>query len=140
MKTIGKAIAKGKYLIFILALALLVPSAIGYLKTKVNYDILSYLPDSLETVSGQDIMVDEFGMGAFSMVIVQGMDNKDTAALEADLETIDHVKEVLWYDDMLDLSVPVSMIPDSIRNALRFLMIQHLQMTPWRQLQPCVKW
>ena len=117
MKKIGKAIAKGKYLIFILALALLVPSAIGYLKTKVNYDILSYLPDSLETVSGQDIMVDEFGMGAFSMVIVEGMDNKEAAALEADLETIDHVKEVLWYDDMLDLSVPVSMIPDSIRDA-----------------------
>ena len=117
MKKIGKAIAKGKYLIFILALALLVPSAIGYLKTKVNYDILSYLPDSLETVSGQDIMVDEFGMGAFSMVIVEGMDNKEAAALEADLETIDHVKEVLWYDDMLDLSVPISMIPDSIRDA-----------------------
>ena len=117
MKKIGKAIAKGRYLIFILALALLVPSAIGYLNTRVNYDILSYLPDSLETVSGQDIMVDEFGMGAFSMVIVEGMDNKDAAALEADLETINHVKEVLWYDDMLDLSVPVSMIPDSIRNA-----------------------
>ena len=117
MKKIGKAIAKGKYLIFILALALLVPSAIGYLNTKVNYDILSYLPDSLETVSGQDIMVDEFGMGAFSMVIVEGMDNKDAAALEADLETIDHVKEVLWYDDMLDLSVPVSMIPDKIKKA-----------------------
>ena len=62
-------------------------------------------------------MVDEFGMGAFSMVIVEGMDNKDAAALEADLETINHVKEVLWYDDMLDLSVPVSMIPDSIRDA-----------------------
>ena len=117
MKKIGKAIAKGRYLIFILALALLVPSAIGYLNTRVNYDILSYLPDSLETVSGQDIMVDEFGMGAFSMVIVEGMDNKDAAALEADLETINHVKEVLWYDDMLDLSVPVSMIPDSIRDA-----------------------
>lgn len=117
MKKIGKAIAKGRFLIFILALALLVPSAIGYLNTRVNYDILSYLPDSLETVSGQDIMVDEFGMGAFSMVIVEGMDNKDAAALEADLETIDHVKEVLWYDDMLDLSVPVSMIPDSIRDA-----------------------
>ena len=117
MKKIGKAIAKGRYLIFILALALLVPSAIGYLNTRVNYDILSYLPESLETVSGQDIMVDEFGMGAFSMVIVEGMDNKDAAALEADLETIDHVKEVLWYDDMLDLSVPVSMIPDSIRDA-----------------------
>lgn len=117
MKKIGKAIAKGRYLIFILALALLVPSAIGYLNTRVNYDILSYLPDSLETVSGQDIMVDEFGMGAFSMVIIEGMDNKDAAALEADLETINHVKEVLWYDDMLDLSVPVSMIPDSIRDA-----------------------
>ena len=117
MKKIGQAIAKGRYLIFILALALLVPSAIGYLNTRVNYDILSYLPDSLETVSGQDIMVDEFGMGAFSMVIVEGMDNKDAAALEADLETINHVKEVLWYDDMLDLSVPVSMIPDSIRDA-----------------------
>jgi uncharacterized protein len=117
MKKIGKAIAKGRYLIFILALALLVPSAIGYLNTRVNYDILSYLPDSLETVSGQDIMVDEFGMGAFSMVIIEGMDNKDAATLEADLETINHVKEVLWYDDMLDLSVPVSMIPDSIRDA-----------------------
>ena len=117
MKKIGKAIAKGRYLIFILALALLVPSAIGYLNTRVNYDILSYLPESLETVSGQDIMVDEFGMGAFSMVIVEGMENKDAAALEADLETINHVKEVLWYDDMLDLSVPVSMIPDSIRDA-----------------------
>ena len=117
MKKIGKAIAKGRFLIFILALALLVPSAIGYLNTRVNYDILSYLPESLETVSGQDIMVDEFGMGAFSMVIVEGMDNKDAAALEADLETINHVKEVLWYDDMLDLSVPVSMIPDSIRDA-----------------------
>ena len=117
MKKIGKAIAKGRYLIFILALALLVPSAIGYLNTRVNYDILSYLPESLETVSGQDIMVDEFGMGAFSMVIVEGMDNKDAAALEANLETINHVKEVLWYDDMLDLSVPVSMIPDSIRDA-----------------------
>ena len=117
MKKIGKAIAKGRYLIFILALALLVPSAIGYLNTRVNYDILSYLPESLETVSGQDIMVDEFGMGAFSMVIVEGMDNKDAAALETDLETVNHVKEVLWYDDILDLSVPVSMIPDSIRDA-----------------------
>ena len=117
MKKIGKAIAKGRFLIFILALALLVPSAIGYINTRINYDLLSYLPESLETVSGQDIMVDEFGMGAFSMVIVEGMDNKEAAALEADLETIDHVKEVLWYDDMLDLSVPVSMIPDNVRDA-----------------------
>ena len=85
MKKIGKAIAKGRYLIFILALALLVPSAIGYLNTRVNYDILSYLPDSLETVSGQDIMVDEFGRGAFSMVIVENMDNKDVVALKEKL-------------------------------------------------------
>ena len=117
MIKVGKWIAKHKVVIVIVSLLLLIPSFLGMAATRVNYDILSYLPDSLETVSGQDIMVDEFGMGAFSMVIVEGMDNKDAAALEADLETINHVKEVLWYDDMLDLSVPVSMIPDSIRDA-----------------------
>lgn len=115
MKKLGRLIAKGKYLIFILAVLLLIPSGIGYIKTKINYDILSYLPDSLETVAGQNIMVDEFGMGAFSMVVVEGMEDKEAAALEADLETIDHVKEVLWYDDVLSLSVPMDMVPEDIR-------------------------
>ena len=77
MVKFGKFITKHKLFILILGVLLIIPSMIGMVKTRVNYDVLSYLPDSLETVSGQDIMVDEFGMGAFSMVIVENMDNKD---------------------------------------------------------------
>ena len=82
MIAVGKWITKHKALIIILSLLLIIPSVIGMAKTRTNYDLLSYLPDSLETVSGQDIMVDEFGMGAFSMVVVEDMDMKDVAALE----------------------------------------------------------
>ncbi len=80
-----------------------------------NYDILSYLPESLETVEGQDIMVDEFGMGAFSMVVVEDMELKDVAALKEKFQNVEHVKDVLWYDSVADLSIPVSMIPESLR-------------------------
>ena len=73
----GKKIVKYKIPIFILSLLLLVPAVFGYISTRVNYDIMTYLPDSLETVRGQDIMLDEFGMGAFSMVIVEDMEPKD---------------------------------------------------------------
>ena len=96
MKRIGKFIAGRKTFIVLAAFLLLIPSALGFIATKVNYDILSYLPDSLETVAGQDIMVDEFGMGAFSMVIVDGMEKKDVAALEERIEAMDHVEKVLW--------------------------------------------
>lgn len=89
----------------------------GMAATRVNYDILSYLPDSLETVEGQDIMVDEFGMGAFSMVVVENMDLKDVAALKEKFQDVDHVKDVLWYDSVADLSIPVSMIPDKFKDA-----------------------
>ena len=82
MKAFGKIIAKYKILVILVCVALLVPSAIGYIRTKVNYDILSYLPNSLETVYGQDIMVQDFGKGAFSMVIVEGMGKRDAAKLE----------------------------------------------------------
>ena len=81
MKQIGKFIAKRKISIVLLAFLLLIPSAIGFVSTKVNYDILSYLPDSLETVAGQDIMVEDFGTGAFSMVVVEGMQKKDVVLL-----------------------------------------------------------
>ncbi|MBR1560584.1 MAG: MMPL family transporter [Clostridia bacterium] len=111
MKAIGKIIAKYRILVILVAVALLVPSGIGYLRTKVNYDILSYLPDSLDTVYGQDVMVEDFGSGAFSMVIVEGMDKRDVAALEQKLEQVDHVDEVLWYDDVLGLEVPEGMLP-----------------------------
>lgn len=118
MKRIGKFIAKRKISIVLMALLLLIPSAIGFIATKVNYDILSYLPDSLETVAGQDIMVDEFGMGAFSMVVVDGMEKKDVVALEEKIEAIDHVEKVLWYDDFMGIDVPVSMIPGAVADAL----------------------
>lgn len=77
MIRIGKWITKHKNIILILTVLLLIPAAFGYVSTRVNYDVLSYLPESLETVKGQDIMVDEFGMGAFSMIIVEDMDMKD---------------------------------------------------------------
>lgn len=117
MIKVGKWIAKHKVLIVLISMILLIPSVIGMAATRVNYDILSYLPDSLETVEGQDIMVDEFGMGAFSMVVVEDMDLKDVAALKEKLQDVEHVKDVLWYDSVADLSIPVSMIPDKFKDA-----------------------
>lgn len=114
----GKWIAKHKGLVILIAVVLLIPSVIGYVSTRINYDVLSYLPDSLETVSGQDIMVDEFGMGAFSMIVVEDMENKDVVALKEKLERVEHVKEILWYDDAMDISVPTQMIPKRLRDAL----------------------
>lgn len=116
MKLIGKFIAKYRVLVIILAVALLIPSGFGYLKTKVNYDVLSYLPKSLETVYGQDVMVEDFHSGAFSMVIVEGMKKRDVAELEKKLEAVEHVHEVLWYDDALGIEVPDAMLPKRIRD------------------------
>lgn len=117
MVKVGKWIAKHKYLILLLGLLLLVPSVIGISKTRINYDLLSYLPDSLETIKGQDILVDEFGMGAFSMVVVEDMELKDVQKLEEKFSQVPHVKEVLWYDDAADLSLPVEMLPEDLRNS-----------------------
>ena len=114
----GRFIAKHRVLIIIIAILLLIPAGIGYISTRINYDVLSYLPNTLETVYGQDIMVDEFGMGAFSMIIVEDMENKDVQKLKQKVEEVDHVKEVLWYDDALDISVPIEMLPEELRNAL----------------------
>ena len=117
MITLGKWITKHKNIILLIAVILLVPSAIGYVTTRVNYDVLSYLPATLETVEGQDILVDEFGMGAFSMVIAEGMTMKEAADLEKQLEGINHVTDVLWYDDFLDISVPTEMMPKKLQEA-----------------------
>ena len=116
-KMLGKWITRHKNIILLIACVLLVPSVFGYISTRVNYDVLSYLPNTLETVSGQDTLVDEFGMGAFSMVVVEDMTNKQAAALEKQIEGIDHVKDVLWYDDMLDISVPTEMLPKKLEQA-----------------------
>ena len=117
MIKVGKWIAKHKILIIILGIILLIPAYLGMAATKINYDVLSYLPDTLETVEGQDIMVDQFGMGAFSMIVVEDMELKDVAALKEKVEAVDHVKKVLWYDSVLDVSVPVEMLPKDLREA-----------------------
>lgn len=118
MVKFGKFITKHKLFILILGVLLIIPSMIGMVKTRVNYDVLSYLPDSLETVSGQDIMVDEFGMGTFSMVIVENMDNKDVVALKEKLEKVDHVEKIIWYDSVADISLPTDMLPNELKEAL----------------------
>ena len=115
MINVGKWIARKKYFILAMCLLLIIPSFIGISNTKINYDVLSYLPDSLETVKGQDIMVDDFGMGAFSMVIVENMEEKDVVSLKEQMKKIDHVSEVIWYDDLLDISVPIEMIPEKYK-------------------------
>lgn len=112
----GKWIAKHKKLIVALSLILLIPSVIGISKTRINYDILSYLPNSLETVKGQDIMVDQFGAGAYSMIIVEDMKLQDVQKLKQKLEKTEHVDKIIWYDDIADLSVPKEMLPQKIRN------------------------
>ncbi len=110
----GKGVVKLKVPIFILSILLLIPAVIGYLNTGINYDLLSYLPSEIETMKGQDILVDEFGTGAFSFYIVENKTEKETAQLKKQLESVNHVEKVLWYDSVADLSVPMSVIPDDI--------------------------
>ncbi|MCR5268820.1 MAG: MMPL family transporter [Lachnospiraceae bacterium] len=117
MKNFGKAIVKCRIPIVILSLLLLIPSVFGYLKTKVNYDILYYLPDEIETMVGQDILVDQFGTGAFSFLIVEGMEAQDVAKLKEDVKQVDGVSDVLWYDSFADLSIPMTMLPDKLYDA-----------------------
>ena len=115
MVKVGKWIARHRILMLIIGFLLVIPSAIGMAKTRVNYDLLSYLPEHLETVKGQDILVDEYGMGAFSMVVVENMEMKDVQKLEEQFSEVPHVKDVLWYDDVADISLPVEMLPKDIR-------------------------
>ncbi|RGT74203.1 efflux RND transporter permease subunit [Mediterraneibacter massiliensis] len=113
----GKWIARHRIFILFCGILLLVPSILGITKTRINYDLLSYLPEELETVEGQDILVDEYGMGAFSMVVVEGMEPKDVQKLEKKFSEVEHVKDVLWYDDVADISLPVEMLPKDLREA-----------------------
>lgn len=114
MVNFGKKVVKYRVLILILGVLLLIPSVFGYLNTRVNYDVLTYLPDNIETMKGQDILVNDFGTGAFSMFIVDGMEEKDVAELKEKIEKVDHVANVIWYDSIADISVPMSMLPDEI--------------------------
>ena len=117
MKGIGKWVVKLRHVILIAAVVLLIPSGIGYLNTRINYDVLTYLPKDIETMVGQDILLDEFGQGAVSMVVVRGMEFKDVASLKAEIEEVPHVKDVIWYDSFVSLSTPVEMLPQDVRDA-----------------------
>lgn len=117
MKRFGKFVVKHRVLIIIVSLVLLVPSVFGYVNTRVNYDILSYLPDDIETMEGQEILLNEFGAGGFSMVVVEGMTNKEASELREQFETVDGVSKVLWYDSLVDLSVPMDILPEGLYDA-----------------------
>ena len=117
MNKLSNLIVKLRYVILIAAVALLIPSAIGYFNTRVNYDILTYLPKDIETMKGQDILLDQFGTGSFVLYVAEGMEEKDVAKLKSNIENVDHVDKVLWYDSVMDLSVPMEMLPSDVYEA-----------------------
>lgn len=110
----GKGVVKLRVPIFIISLLLLIPSALGMIKTRVNYDILTYLPKDIETMVGQDILINDFGTGAFSMCVIEGMENKEVVELKGQMEEVDHVKAVIWYDSIADLSIPMEFLPEDV--------------------------
>ena len=113
----GKKVVKFRIPILIISFLLLIPATFGYANTRINYDILSYLPSDIETMKGQDILLDEFGTGAFSLCVVQGMDEKDVVSLEEQMREVEHVKDVLWYDSLADISIPMDILPDEVKDA-----------------------
>lgn len=113
----SNAIVKHRVLILIAAIVLLVPSVIGMAKTRINYDMLDYLPSDMDTVKGQNELLEDFGKGAFSFLVVEDMEEKDVAALKAKIEQVEHVETALWYDSVFDLSIPMEILPDDIYNA-----------------------
>ena len=115
MVKIGKKIVKYRVVILILGFLLLIPSALGYFKTRVNYDILYYLPDNIETMKGQDILMKDFGKGAFAMEVVEGMNTKEVSDVKKKIEGVDGVAEVIWYDSLADTSLPINMLPDKLK-------------------------
>jgi predicted RND superfamily exporter protein len=117
MNKLSQLIVKLRYVILVVAFALLIPSAIGYFNTRVNYDILTYLPKDIETMKGQDILLDQFGTGAFVLYVAEGMEEKDVANLKSQIEQVDHVSDVIWYDSVMDISVPMEMLPDRVYEA-----------------------
>ena len=116
---LGKHVVNMRIPILILALVLLIPSAIGYLKTRTNYDILTYLPKDIETMKGQNILAEDFGTGAFSMVVVEGLPDKDIVDLAEKIEDVDHVERVLSYPSATDGTVPIELLPEDLRSTIQ---------------------
>ena len=115
MEKFGKVIVKLRIPILILSFLLLIPSAIGYFNTRVNYDILYYLPNEIETMQGQDILMDDFNKGAYAMVVVQNMDTKSTDRLIKKVENVDHVAQVISYTGIVGEDVPSEIVPSKFR-------------------------
>ncbi len=116
MYKFGKAVVKLRLPILILALVLLIPAWLGMQATRINYDMLTYLPGDIETMKGQDILMDEFGKGAFSFIVAEGMEDKDVSALRQRIEQVPHVDSAVWYDSIADLSIPKELLPDKVRD------------------------
>ena len=114
MVKVGKKIVKFRVPILILSIILLIPAVWGYVNTRINYDVLTYLPDDIETMQGQEIMTNDFGIGAFSMLMVDGMEDKEIVKLKEKVEKVDGVENVLWYDSLADISVPQSVLPSKL--------------------------
>lgn len=114
MVKVGKKIVKFRVPILILSIILLIPAVWGYVDTRINYDVLTYLPEDIETMQGQEIMTNDFGIGAFSMLMVDGMEDKEIVKLKEKVEKVDGVENVLWYDSLADISVPQSVLPSKL--------------------------
>ena len=119
MKGLGKAVVRLRIPILILAVILIIPSAIGYFSTRTNYDILTYLPKEIETMKGQEILANDFGTGAFSMVVVEGMNEKDIKVMAQRMEEVPHVRKVIWYGSLMDISIPEELLPSKYGKMLK---------------------
>ena len=112
----SKAVVKYRIPILIITLILMIPSIIGMITTRVNYDMLTYLPEDMDTVIGQNELMEDFNKGGFTFLIFEDMQNKDVAEIKTKIEKIEHVDTVLWYDSLADLSIPMEILPDEIYN------------------------
>ena len=114
----SKAVVRGRVAILILTVILMIPAVFGMLETRINYDMLNYLPDDMDTVIGQNALLEDFGKGAFSFIVVENMPEKDVAALQEKLESVEHVETVLWYNSLMDTSIPMQLLPDKLYDAI----------------------
>lgn len=117
MINFGKWVVKHRVIIVIVSIILLIPSVIGMVKTRINYDMLTYLPEDMDTVKGQNILLDDFGKGAFSLIVVEGMESRDIVSMTKELEKVDRVDSVIWYSSLADISIPMEILPDKYYDA-----------------------
>ncbi|MBQ5523276.1 MAG: hypothetical protein IIT86_10800, partial [Oscillospiraceae bacterium] len=114
---IAKKIVQLRVPILVLAVLLLIPSVFGMAKTRINYDMLTYLPEDMETVVGQDALMKDFGKGAFSLIVIEDMQPEEVSRLRKSIESVDHVDSVIWYDSLMDVSIPMELLPEKVYKA-----------------------